>query len=99
MAEEDRMKVDYADRELAPEGGILPEHFASYLEELVNEREAEGYRLVAVLPGATNSGSLAGAWLFFAAESADEPASRRSIGLGLAIEPPAPPPPPGLGGI
>jgi hypothetical protein len=56
------MRVEYADRDLAPEGC---EDFSAFLQDLCNRQESQGYRLIAVLPGDHPEGHLLGAWLFF----------------------------------
>ena len=77
------MKVEYADRELAPNGGSLPEDFAVYLEDICNARSVIGYHLVAVLPGALSDGHIGGAWLFFARRQEDSIAVE-AADLGIA---------------
>src|SRR5688500_7229024 len=69
----DSIKVDYADREMAPNGGLTPEDFGLYLEELANRRVEEGYRLIAVTPSVGAEGRTIGAWLFFAWNEEPEP--------------------------
>jgi hypothetical protein len=86
------MKVDYADRELAPNGGALPEDFAAYLQDVCSQRESDGYQLVAVLPSGGN-GNVSGAWLFFS-----EAAVSGDLRLNLEAAEVMPPPsfrPPG----
>ena len=86
------IKVDYAERELAPNGGNLPEDFGSYLEAICTARYSDGYRLIAVLPGALSDGHVGGAWLFFSRQEEDELLSERSdvgiatIGLEIPLQ-------------
>jgi hypothetical protein len=94
------VKVDYAERELAPNGGNLPEDFAAYLETICNARSADGFRLVTVLPGPMGDGHLGGAWLFFWRQEEDLfPGERTDLGITtIGLEPPLPPmPPPNVG--
>jgi hypothetical protein len=96
----DSVRVDYADREMAPNGGLTPEDFSSYLEELCNRRVEEGYKLIAVTPASGPEGRTIGAWLFFAwNEEPESPA--REFEVSAALEEPQPgggiqtfPPPP-----
>jgi hypothetical protein len=81
------VKVDYADRELAPNGGFMPEDFAAYMESICKLREAEGYFLVSVLPGPVTDGEVRGAWLFFS----DQPFTTNqtpAFDVGAAVEMP-----------
>jgi hypothetical protein len=90
------IKVDYAERELAPNGGNVPEDFGAYLEAICNARCSDGYRLVAVLPGAMSDGHVGGAWLFFWRQDDDLfPGERADLGIAtIGLEPPSIPPPP-----
>ena len=90
------MKFDYAERELAPNGGNLPEDFAAYLESICNARCAEGFRLVSVLPGAMSDGHIGGAWLVFWRGDDDLfPGERTDVGITtIGLEVPLPPIPP-----
>lgn len=87
------IKVDYAERELAPNGGDLPEDFAAYMESICINRCADGYRLVSVLPGAVSDGHIGGAWLFFTRQDDDRfPGERTDIGVStIALDLPLTP--------